>query len=69
MPPLSLFLATVFGLVQQIGLSVGPLVGGIAFDSFHHQHRTMWGLIAAGMAAVGVGFLVFARVWRGKVDA
>jgi len=50
-----------FGLMQQLGLSMGPLVGGTLYDHFRHLHIAMWGTIAAGMAAIGVGYAAFAR--------
>jgi MFS family permease len=53
-----------FGLMQQLGLSLGPLVGGALFDRFGAAHLTMWGIIAGGMGLVGVGYWIFARTWR-----
>lgn len=50
-----------FGLMQQLGLSMGPLVGGTLYDHLRHQHVAMWGSIATGMALIGVGYAVFAR--------
>ena len=54
-----------FGLMQQLGVSVGPLVGGLAYDHLRHDHLAMWGALAGGMAVVGLGYLVFALRWRG----
>jgi predicted MFS family arabinose efflux permease len=53
-----------FGLMQSLGVSVGPLVGGLAFDHLRHDHLLLWGAIAGGMAIVGVGFASFARRYR-----
>jgi MFS family permease len=50
-----------FGLMQQLGLSMGPLVGGTLYDYLRHEHLAMWGAIATGMAAIGIGYAVFAR--------
>jgi predicted MFS family arabinose efflux permease len=50
-----------FGLMQQLGLSMGPLVGGTLYDHLRAHHLGMWGTIAAGMAATGVGYAAFAR--------
>ncbi len=51
-----------FGLVQQLGVSMGPLVGGLVYDRWRHEHLVMWGIIAGGMAAIGVGYALFARL-------
>lgn len=56
-----------FGLMQQIGASIGPLVGGLAFDHLRHDPPVMWGTLAAGMAVVGVGYIVFAFWWKPSV--
>jgi predicted MFS family arabinose efflux permease len=54
-----------FGLMQQLGLSVGPLVGGLLYDHLRHEPLAMWGAIAAAMAVLGVGYAAFARVYLG----
>ncbi len=56
-----------FGLMQQLGLSVGPLVGGTLFDAFRGRPMALWGAIAGGMAAVGAGYALFWRTWRKRV--
>jgi MFS family permease len=53
-----------FGLMQQLGFSFGPLAGGLSYDYLRHHHLGMWGAIAAGMAAVGCGYIWFARKYR-----
>jgi MFS family permease len=53
-----------FGLMQQLGVAVGPLVGGAVFDHYRDQHFTMWAILAGGMALVGVGYFLFAMTWR-----
>lgn len=50
-----------FGLMQQLGVSMGPLVGGSVFDAYRHDQRMMWGILAACMAVVAVGYASFAR--------
>jgi MFS family permease len=55
-----------FGLMQQLGLSVGPLVGGLLYDHLRGTPLAMWGALAAGMAVLGVGYFMFARVYLGK---
>jgi MFS family permease len=57
-----------FGLMQQLGVSVGPLVGGLAYDHLRHDHLLMWGAIAGGMAAVGVGYTLFAALWKRRTS-
>ncbi len=51
-----------FGLMQQLGVSLGPLVGGLLYDHARHSHLLMWGLIAGAMALLGVGYAMFAKV-------
>jgi MFS family permease len=53
-----------FGLMQQLGLSMGPLVGGLIYDHARHTHVAMWGLFAGGMALLGVGYAQFARHYQ-----
>ena len=50
-----------FGLMQQLGLSMGPLVGGTLYDHLRHMHFVMWGTIAGGMAIIGLGYIAFGR--------
>jgi predicted MFS family arabinose efflux permease len=50
-----------FGLMQQLGVSLGPLVGGLLYDHARQDHLLMWGAIAGAMAVVGVGYVAFAR--------
>lgn len=52
-----------FGLMQSLGISMGPLLGGLIFDHLRHDHLAMWSTIAGGMALVGVGYALFARRW------
>jgi MFS family permease len=53
-----------FGLMQQLGVSLGPLVGGLLYDHARHDHLVMWGAIAAAMALVGAGYIAFARAQK-----
>jgi MFS family permease len=50
-----------FGLMQQLGISVGPLLGGVIYDQLRHRHLAMWGTVSAGMAVIGCGYALFAR--------
>ena len=50
-----------FGLMQTLGVSLGPLVGGIAFDHLRTEPLFMWGLMAAGMVLVGFAYSRFGR--------
>ncbi len=50
-----------FGVMQQLGLAMSPLVGGLLFDEWRGQHVAMWSGLAAGMAVVGVGYALFVR--------
>jgi MFS family permease len=56
-----------FGLMQQIGLSIGPLVGGLLFDAYRGHPLGLWGWIAAAMVAVGVGYALFWATWGKRV--
>src|SRR5262249_44290909 len=53
-----------FGLMQQLGVSLGPMVGGLLYDHARHVHLAMWGLVAGAMALLGVGYAAFARAHR-----
>jgi len=50
-----------FGLMQQFGLSMGPLVGGLLYDHLRTRPLLMWGTLSAGMAVLGLGYALFAR--------
>jgi MFS family permease len=50
-----------FGLMQQFGLSVGPLVGGLLYDHLRTRPLAMWGALSAGMVLLGIGYALFAR--------
>src|SRR5690606_18991592 len=51
-----------FGLVQSLGLSLGPLVGGLAFDWLQDEPLGLWGAMAAGRVALAVGYSIFGRL-------
>lgn len=51
-----------FGLVQSLGLSLGPLVGGLAFDWLQDEPMGLWGAMAAGMVALAIGYSIFGRL-------
>jgi MFS family permease len=50
-----------FGLAQQLGVSIGPLVGGTVFDAYRHDQPVMWGVLSGLMVIVAVGYARFAR--------
>lgn len=51
-----------FGLVQSLGLSLGPLVGGLAFDLLRGRPGDLWLGLAAGMILLGIAYSIFGRV-------
>jgi MFS family permease len=53
-----------FGLMQQLGVAMGPLVGSAAYDQLGGSALGMWGALAAGMATVGVSYLAFGIRYR-----
>ncbi len=50
-----------FGLVQSVGLSLGPLVGGLGFDLWRDDPSRLWIVLAAGMFLMGIAFSIFGR--------
>ncbi|HWV38400.1 MAG TPA: MFS transporter [Vulgatibacter sp.] len=50
-----------FGLMQTLGISLGPLVGGIAFDHLRTEPLLLWGALAAGMVLLGIAYSRFGR--------
>lgn len=52
-----------FGLMQQLGVAIGPSLGGAVYDRYRGQPAVMWGVFAGGMALVGAGYAWFARRW------
>jgi MFS family permease len=56
-----------FGLMQTLGVSLGPLVGGAVFDALRHRHVLMWWCFALGMAIVGIGYAWFTRRYAPRV--
>jgi len=51
-----------FGLVQSLGISLGPLVGGLAFDFLRARPEDLWVGLAAGMFLLGIAYSVFGRL-------
>jgi len=45
-----------FGLSQTMGISLGPLLGGVLLDAFPHDPPFIWGTIAAVSFLAGIGF-------------
>lgn len=50
-----------FGLVQSLGLSLGPIVGGVGFDLLRDQPSQLWMILAGGMLTLGIAFSIFGR--------
>jgi MFS family permease len=50
-----------FGFMQTLGISLGPLVGGTIFDHLRHHHAAMWSSLAIMMACVTVAYAFFGR--------
>lgn len=53
-----------FGLVQSLGLSLGPLLGGVVYDGLRTDHLAMWGIFAVGMVGVAAMYAWFGRRYR-----
>ncbi len=53
-----------FGLMQTFGISLGPLVGGLAFDHLRDDPLMMWGLMAIGMVGVAAAYSRFGKRHR-----
>lgn len=45
-----------YGLSETIGVSAGPLLGGILLDGFPHGRASIWGVIAAFALMAAIGF-------------
>ena len=45
-----------FGLSQTLGVSLGPLLGGVLLDTFPTDPRYIWGTIAFVAFVAAVGF-------------
>jgi MFS family permease len=45
-----------YGLSETIGVSSGPLLGGILLDGFPHGRVAIWGVIAAFAVLAAIGF-------------
>jgi len=50
-----------FGFVRGLGYSIGPVLGGLAFDYYQQRPYVMWSLIAGVVVAATVGFAWFLR--------
>lgn len=51
-----------FGLVQSLGLSLGPIVGGFGFDLLRDEPSRLWMILAGAMFALGIAYSVFGRL-------
>jgi MFS family permease len=56
-----------FGFMQTMGISLGPLLGGTIFDHLRHHHMAMWSVLAALMACVTVAYAAFSRRYAVRV--
>jgi MFS family permease len=45
-----------YGLSETIGVSAGPLLGGILLDGFPHGRASIWGVIAGAAVLAAIGF-------------
>ena len=45
-----------YGLSETIGVSTGPLLGGILLDGFPHGSFSIWGVIAGAAILAAIGF-------------
>lgn len=50
-----------FGLSETLGLSFGPMLGGILLDAFPHRPLFIWGTIAVVALIAALGFLRWGR--------
>jgi MFS family permease len=53
-----------FGLSETLGISAGPLVGGLLLDAFPFDLRLVWGPIASIALVAAVGYYLWARRFR-----
>jgi MFS family permease len=53
-----------FGLSETLGISAGPLVGGLLLDAFPLDLRLVWGPIASIGLVAAVGYYLWARRFR-----
>lgn len=51
-----------YGLSENLGLSIGPLIGGVLIDHFARQPLAIWGGVALIAVIAAVGFIRF-RHW------
>jgi len=56
-----------FGFMQTLGISLGPLLGGTIFDHLRHRHQAMWAVLAGLMACVTVAYAAFGRRYAVRV--
>jgi MFS family permease len=55
-----------FWLSQSLGISIGPLIGGVLLDQFSNQHLFIWAPIGTMAFASAIGFLVWSRSSKQK---
>lgn len=48
-----------YGLSETIGVSAGPLLGGILLDGFPHGRASIWGVIAGAALLAALGFTLW----------
>ena len=56
-----------FGFMQTLGISLGPLLGGTIFDHLRHHHVAMWSVLAGLMACVTIAYAAFGRRYAVRV--
>jgi MFS family permease len=56
-----------FGLMQTLGISLGPLLGGVIFDALRHHHAAMWAVLAVLMSFVALGYRAFSARYAPRV--
>jgi MFS family permease len=50
-----------YGLSETIGVSTGPLLGGILLDNFVSNGMAIWGIIGLVALLAGFGFFLWGR--------
>jgi len=52
------------GTAQMLGVAVGPVIGGAAFDAWQDRPVAMWGALAACPLLLAAGYAVLGRLRR-----
>lgn len=51
-----------YTVVRGLGFSMGPFVGGIAYDTLHHNPPVMWAVLAGGAVLAAGGFFLLRKL-------